>query len=189
MALYAATIWYLSYLLFFITSCLLLLLTIFLVISLTVYYVWDYEFILHYDPFDGWNFSPQGNVVDYHEIEWLQLPIMGAGVPHFYWRSKQIGHLLQPPPADTDPTYVTWLTADYSVMTCLLNSLEKISGSIMTAKDKWDTLKMMYDNEKNPSRVFEVYECLFELKQGEQGDKSVPEFYEELKGLIDESEM
>ena len=50
----------------------------------------------------------------------------------------------------------------------------------------WDTLKVMYDNKKNLSRVFEIYERLFELKQG---DKFVPEFYGELKGLIDELEM
>jgi len=54
------------------------------------------------------------------------------------------------------------------VMTWLLNSLEeKISCSVMflaTAKEMWDTLKVMYDNEKNPSRVFEIYERLFELK-------------------------
>ena len=41
-------------------------------------------------------------------------------------------------------------------------------------------------NEKNFSRVFEVYVHLFELKQG---DRSVPEFYRELKGLINELEM
>jgi len=34
--------------------------------------------------------------------------------------------------------------------------------------------------------VFEIYERLLELKQG---DKSVPEFYGELKGLIEELEM
>ena len=44
----------------------------------------------------------------------------------------------------------------------------------------------MYDNEKNPSRVFEIYERLFDLKQG---DRYMPEFYGELKGLIDELEM
>jgi len=55
-----------------------------------------------------------------------------------------------------------------------------------TAKDMWDTLKVMYKNEKNLSRVFEIYERLFELKQG---DRSAPEFYGELKGLIDELEM
>jgi len=53
-------------------------------------------------------------------------------------------------------------------MTWLLNSLEeKINSSVMflpTAKDIWDTLKVMYGNEKNLSRVFEIYECMFELK-------------------------
>ena len=44
----------------------------------------------------------------------------------------------------------------------------------------------MYGNEKHSSRVFEIYERMFELKQG---DKSVPEFYRELKSLIDELEM
>ena len=45
---------------------------------------------------------------------------------------------------------------------------------------------MIYDNEKNPSRVFEIYERLFELKQR---DKSVHESNGELKGLINELEM
>jgi len=44
-------------------------------------------------------------------------------------------------------------------MTCLLNILEeKISGGVMfltTAKEMWNTLKVMYGNEKNPSRIFE----------------------------------
>jgi len=39
---------------------------------------------------------------------------------------------------------------------------------------------------RTPSMVFEIYERLFELKQG---DKYVPKFYGELKGLIDELEM
>ena len=63
-----------------------------------------------------------------------------------------MAHFLQPPPVDTDPTYVTWLTENYSVMTWLLNSLkEKISDSGMflpTVKDMWDILKVMYENEK-----------------------------------------
>ena len=36
------------------------------------------------------------------------------------------------------------------------------------------------------SRGCSRFECLFELKQG---DRSVPEFYGEIKGLIDELEM
>jgi len=54
------------------------------------------------------------------------------------------------------------------MMTWLLNSLEKkISISVMfltIAKEMWDTLKVMYGNEKNPSRMFEIYEKLFDLK-------------------------
>jgi len=75
------------------------------------------------------------------------------------------------------------------VMTWHLNSLEEKINSVMflpTAKDMWDTSKVMYGNEKNLSRVFEIYERLFELKQE---DRSVPEFYCEVKGLIDELEM
>ena len=41
----------------------------------------------------------------------------------------------------------------------------------------------MYDNKKNPSRVFKIYEHMFELKQG---DKSLVEIYEKLKSLVDE---
>jgi len=40
--------------------------------------------------------------------------------------------------------------------------------------------------KKNRFRVFEIYERLFELKQG---DRCIPELYGELKGLIDELEM
>ena len=57
---------------------------------------------------------------------------------------------------------------------------------LSTAKEMWDTLKVMYGNEKNPSRVFEIYECLFELKHG---DRSVPEFYGELKSLVNKLKM
>ena len=34
----------------------------------------------------------------------------------------------------------------------------------VTTKEMRDTQKVMYSNEKNPSRVFEIYELLFELK-------------------------
>jgi len=108
----------------------------------------------------------------------------------FIGAQNKLAHLLKPPLADKDPTYVTWLTGDYFVITWLLNSLEeKICGNVMfltTTKDMWDTLQVMYDNEKNPSRVFEIYEHLIKLKQG---DRFVLEFYGELKDLIDELEM
>jgi len=59
----------------------------------------------------------------------------------FIGPQNKLAHLIQPPPADTDPTYVTWLTVDYSVIPWFLNSLEeKISGNVMflpTVKDMW----------------------------------------------------
>jgi len=45
---------------------------------------------------------------------------------------------------------------------------------------------VIYGDEKNSLRVFEIYERLFELKYG---DSSVPEFYGKRKGLIDELEI
>ena len=61
----------------------------------------------------------------------------------FIGAQNKLAHLLQALPANTDPTYMTWLTRDYSVMIWLLNSLEKkISGSVMfltTAKEIWDS--------------------------------------------------
>jgi len=74
-----------------------------------------------------------GTTVKLNYLLWAQAFRISIGV------QNKLTHLLQPPPADMDPTNVTWLTGDYSVMTWLLNSLEKkISGSIMflhTAKD------------------------------------------------------
>ena len=100
----------------------------------------------------------------------------------FISAQNKLAHLLQSPPTATDLTYVSWLTENYSIITWLLNSFEeKISDNVMfltTAKEMWDTLKVMHGNEKNLSRVFEIYERLFELKQG---DKFVAEFYGELK--------
>ena len=40
------------------------------------------------------------------------------------------------------------------------------------AKEMWDTLKVMYGNEKNYSRVLEIYERLFELNQGDKSNTS-----------------
>ena len=115
---------------------------------------------------------------------------MDAGVPYIHWHPEQIGS----PTLNSTYYYRSYL---YDVTywrlfydTWLLNNLEeKISVCVMfltTAKKMWDILKVMYGNERNPSRVFKIYERVFELKQG---DRFVPEFYGEFKGLIDELEM
>ena len=97
----------------------------------------------------------------------------------FIGAQNKLTHLLKLPPAATDPTYVTWFTGNYFVMICLLNNLEEnISGSVIfltTAKEMLETMKVMYENEKNLSRVFEIYERMFELKHR---DRYMPDFYE-----------
>jgi len=108
----------------------------------------------------------------------------------FIGAQNKLTHLLESPPAATNHTYATWLFGDYCVVIWLLNNLEeKISDSVMfltTAKEMWDILKVMYGNEKNLLSAFEIYKRLFELKHG---DRYVPEFYGELKSLIDKLEM
>ena len=46
----------------------------------------------------------------------------------FIGTQKKLAHLLQASPATTDPTYVTWLTGDYSVMTRILNMRRRLVG-------------------------------------------------------------
>ncbi|ONK76435.1 uncharacterized protein A4U43_C03F27860 [Asparagus officinalis] len=83
----------------------------------------------------------------------------------FIGAQNKLAHLLTPPLASTDPTYPAWISADCCVMTWLLNNMEAhISSSVMfsnTTKETWENLKIMYDIEKNASRVFELYEQFF----------------------------
>lgn len=65
----------------------------------------------------------------------------------------------------------------------------KVSADVMflrTAKEIWDTLREIYANEKNISRVFELYEQLFILRMG---DMSVPEYCSTLRGISDELDV
>jgi len=59
----------------------------------------------------------------------------------FIRAQNKLAYLLHDPPTTSDPTYMTWLTRDYSMMLWLLNSLEKkISGSVVfliTVKEMW----------------------------------------------------
>ncbi|KAL0313828.1 UNVERIFIED_CONTAM: Retrovirus-related Pol polyprotein from transposon TNT 1-94 [Sesamum angustifolium] len=72
-------------------------------------------------------------------------------------------------------------------MTWLLNSMEEsVSANVMflnTAKAMWDALHDMYSHEKNISRVFELYERLFSLKQD---GRAVSDYFALLKGTSDE---
>ncbi|KAG6386092.1 hypothetical protein SASPL_154979 [Salvia splendens] len=100
---------------------------------------------------------------------------------------KKKSHVQTAPPATTDTNYDTWCADDCSVMTWILNSLEPaISQNIMcldSAKAMWDAIREMFFNDKNVSRVFELYEKLFSHTQDTQ---SVNDYFSTLKGLADE---
>ena len=57
---------------------------------------------------------------------------------------------------------------------------------LRSAKKIWDTLQLTYGLEKNISRVFEVYEQLFTLRQG---DRSIQEHFIILRALLDELDV
>lgn len=65
---------------------------------------------------------------------------------------------------------------------------EKTCSGVMflkTAKEIEETLEE-YENEKNILRVFELYDCLFTLKE----DKMfVPEYYSALQGTLDKLQV
>ena len=66
----------------------------------------------------------------------------------FISAQNKLTHLLESPPAATNPTYTMSLSEDYCVMTWLAsNSLKKkISGSVMfltIVKKMWDTMMIM----------------------------------------------
>ena len=54
------------------------------------------------------------------------------------------------------------------------------------AKKIWQTLQSTYGHEKNIARICEIYEHLFTHRQGE---RSVQEFYNSLRALLDELEI
>lgn len=61
-----------------------------------------------------------------------------------------------------------------------------IAANVMfhtTAKGVWDDLMESYSQDKNMSRIYELYEKIFNFKQG---DKSLGEYYSALKGMWEE---
>ncbi|KAL0342592.1 UNVERIFIED_CONTAM: hypothetical protein Scaly_1921800 [Sesamum calycinum] len=72
-------------------------------------------------------------------------------------------------------------------MTWLLNSMEEsvIANVVFLTTDKamWDALHDMYSHEKSISRVFELYERLFSLKQD---GRAVSDYFASLKGTTNE---
>ena len=55
--------------------------------------------------------------------------------------------------------------------------------SYTTAKGVWNDLQESFSQDTNLSRVYDLYERLFNCKQG---DRSIAEFYSSLKGIWEE---
>ncbi|XP_010252152.1 PREDICTED: rRNA 2'-O-methyltransferase fibrillarin-like isoform X1 [Nelumbo nucifera] len=72
-------------------------------------------------------------------------------------------------------------------MTWLWNSMEpKISANFMfldTAKDIWEHAKKLYSRQDNTTRVYQLYQEYFDLQQG---NKTLEEYYANMKNLINE---
>jgi len=103
----------------------------------------------------------------------------------FVGSHKKQQHLTDDPPAKDTLAYADWVASECSAMFWLINSMtEKISAGIMllkAAKVIWDILKEMYSNEQIISRVADLYEILFSLRQ----DGCSLTNYSEMKGILD----
>ena len=75
---------------------------------------------------------------------------------------RKIRHIIASPPDANDATYEDWFANDCAVISWMLNSMdEDIARSVIMlkpAKKIWDTLRSTYGNEKNITRVCEIYE-------------------------------
>jgi hypothetical protein len=96
-------------------------------------------------------------------------------------------HLFSPPPDDKDALLDDWLANDAVIISWLLSSLKPaVAQGVATlhpAKCIWDSLKHTYGHQNNISKVFQTYEELFKVKQG---DHSCQEHYSYIQGLISE---
>jgi Reverse transcriptase (RNA-dependent DNA polymerase)/Integrase core domain/gag-polypeptide of LTR copia-type/GAG-pre-integrase domain len=88
-----------------------------------------------------------------------------------------------------DSQFREWRTSDLGVMSSIFNSMEpavyEIFAYAKTSKELWDSVKLMYGNTNNSSRIFEIHQNLSGLKQGTQSFTEyfgkVTKLWEELK--------
>ncbi|KAF9589938.1 hypothetical protein IFM89_029554 [Coptis chinensis] len=108
-------------------------------------------------------------------------------VEHFIRAKKKSKILTGDPPDSTDPTYEDWMASNSMVLTWLWNSMEpKVLTNVQflpTAKRVWSSLKEMYSQENDISRIYDLFESLFKTKQG---DQPIDEYYSTMKGLWEE---
>ena len=119
-------------------------------------------------------------------LDWSQYVLLA--IRNKGWLGYLTGEIQKP--AATEQGYLTWESENSMVMTWLVNSMEPKIGrnylSYTTAKEIWDTTKVMYSDLGNVSQLFEPQ---FELKEKKQGDSTVTDYYNTLIGLLQELDL
>ena len=82
--------------------------------------------------------------------------------------AEEVEHITENPPVKSTTIYDDQVASDFSMMTLLDSMNKKVSASVMflkTSKKIWDTLKKIYSNKQNISRVADLYKRLLSLRQ------------------------
>ncbi|XP_030521717.1 uncharacterized protein LOC115734883 [Rhodamnia argentea] len=114
--------------------------------------------------------------------------LLWARAVEVYINAKgKLNYLTTEPPDANAKEYGDWMTKNNTVLVWLWNSMEpSIAANVMfhtTTKGEWDDLMQGNSQDKNMSRVYELYEKIFNFKQG---DNSLGEYYSALKGMWEE---
>lgn len=111
---------------------------------------------------------------------------MGPRCECLYYAKGKFHCLTIHPLAENSKDYSDWMRENDALLVWLWNSMEPSIVDVMfhtTAKGVWDDLMESYLQDKNMSRFYELYEKIFNFKQG---DKSLEKYYSALKGMWEE---
>ncbi|KZV18803.1 hypothetical protein F511_37198 [Dorcoceras hygrometricum] len=93
-------------------------------------------------------------------------------------------------PEKGDPKWSSWKSENSMVMAWLINSMEPPIGRtylfLPTAKDIWEAVRETYSDLENSSQIYDLKTRLWNSKQGE---KSVIEYYNEMRALWQELDL
>ncbi|XP_042502356.1 uncharacterized protein LOC122079725 [Macadamia integrifolia] len=91
------------------------------------------------------------------------------------------------PPKEFDTGYAQWQKENALILIWLWNSMEPyVAANVMLhsiAKGVWNDLKETYSQEKNMTRIYDIYEKLFQFRQS---DKPLSEYYSTFRGMVEE---
>lgn len=114
-------------------------------------------------------------------LKWSQM------VRKFLKGRGKLGHLLGNGPKQGDPKFDAWDEQDSMVMSWLWNSMVlEINDTCMflnTAKDIWEAVRQTYSKVRDAAQIYAIK---IKVTASKQGDRSVTEYSNLLKGLWQE---